>query len=146
MGRLYLAQRSSCIGLHSPAFACIHMNAGHRWNADWFTHNCLGWWRKTSFTAHPSLCSIIILLATLCLNAWVPFTRVHLGQRAGRPAQGRSQNTQQQTRQKRRTTDAGPRTTAPRKRSIPTTTEQLQPLGRRPHGRLLLNDFSLARA
>lgn len=64
------------------------------------------------------------------------FIRVHLGQRAGRPAQGRSQNTQHQTRQKRRTTDAGPRTTAPRKRSIPTTTEQLQPLGRRPHGRL----------
>lgn len=71
-------------------------------------------------------------------NGWVPFTRVHLGQRAGRSAQGRSQNTQQQTRQKRRTTDAGPRTTAPRKTSIPTTTEQLQLLGRRPHRRLLL--------
>ena len=71
-------------------------------------------------------------------NGWVPFTRVHLGQRASRPAQGRSHNTQHQTRQKRRTTDAGPRTTAPRKTSIPTTTEQLQLLGRRPHGRLLL--------
>ena len=59
-----------------------------------------------------------------CPNGWVPFIRVHLGQRAGRPAQGRSQNTQHQTRQKRRTTDAGPRTTAPRKTSIPTTTEQ----------------------
>lgn len=71
-------------------------------------------------------------------NGWVPFIRVHLGQRAVRPARGRSQNTQHQTRQKRRTTDAGPRTTAPRKTSIPTTTEQLQLLGRRPHGRLLL--------
>ena len=55
-----------------------------------------------------------------------------------KPEQGRSQNTQQQTRQKRRTTDARPRTTAPRKTSIPTTTEQFQLLGRRPHGRLLL--------
>lgn len=55
-----------------------------------------------------------------------------------KPAQSHSQNTQHQTRQKRRTTDAGPWTTAPRKRSIPTTTEQLQLLGRRPHGRLLL--------
>ena len=73
-----------------------------------------------------------------CPNGWVPFIRVHLGQRASRPAQGRSHNTQHQTRQKRRTTDAGPRTTAPRKTSIPTTTEQLQLLGRRPHGRLLL--------
>ena len=71
-----------------------------------------------------------------CPNGWVPFIRVHLGQRAVRPAQGRSQNTQHQTRQKRRATDAGPRTTAPRKTSIPTTTEQLQLLGRRPHGRL----------
>ena len=62
------------------------------------------------------------------------FIRVHLGQRAGRLAQGCSHNTQHQTRQKRRTTDAGPRTTAPRKTSTPTTTEQLQLLGRRPHG------------
>ena len=76
--------------------------------------------------------------AVQCLNGWVQFTRVHLGQRAEKPAQGRSQNTQHQTRQKRRTTDAGPRTTAPRKTDIPTTTEQLQLLGRRPHGRLLL--------
>lgn len=73
-----------------------------------------------------------------CPNGWVPFIRVHLGQRAGRPAQGRSQNTQHQTRQKRRTTDAGPRTTAPRKTSIPTTTEQSSILGRRPNGRLFL--------
>ena len=43
-----------------------------------------------------------------CPNGWVPFVWVHLGQRAVRPAQGRSQNTQHQTRQKRRTTDAGP--------------------------------------
>lgn len=71
-------------------------------------------------------------------NGWEPFIRVHLGQRAGRPAQGRPQNTQHQTRQKRRTTDAGPRTTAPRKTSTPTTTEQSSILGRRPHGRLLL--------
>lgn len=35
-------------------------------------------------------------------------------------------------------TDAGPRTIAPRETSIPTATEQLQLLGRRPHGRLLL--------
>ena len=69
-----------------------------------------------------------------CSNGWVPFIRVHLGQRAGRLAQGCSHNTQHQTRQKRRTTDAGPRTTAPRKTSTPTTTEQLQLLGRRPHG------------
>lgn len=73
-----------------------------------------------------------------CPSGWVPFTRVHLGQRAGRPAKGRSHNTQHQTRQKRRTTDAGPRTTAPRKTSIPTTIEQTSLLGRRPHGRLLL--------
>ena len=73
-----------------------------------------------------------------CSNGWVPFIRVHLGQRTGRLAQGRSHNTQHQTRQKSRTTDAGPRTTAPRKTSTPTTTEQLQLLGRRPHGRLLL--------
>ena len=65
-------------------------------------------------------------------SGWVPFIRVHLGQRTGRPAQGRSQNKQHQTRQKRRTTDAGPRTTAPRKTSIPTTTEQTSLLGSRP--------------
>ena len=85
-----------------------------------------------------SPCRAIDSFSRQCPSGWVPFTWVHLGQRAGRPAQGRSQNTQQQTRQKRRTTDAGPRTTAPRKTSIPTTTEQFQPLGRRPHGRLLL--------
>ena len=73
----------------------------------------------------------------------VPTDGYHLsgctwGKRASRPAQGRSHNTQHQTRQKRRTTDAGPRTTAPRKRSIPTTTERTSLLGRRPHGRLLL--------
>ena len=73
-----------------------------------------------------------------CPSGWVPLTRVHLGQRTGRPAEGRSHNTQHQTRQKKRTTDAGPRTTAPRNTSIPTTTEQFQLLGRRPHGRLLL--------
>ncbi len=73
--------------------------------------------------------SIFVSFSTSRPNGWVPFTRVHLGQRAEEPAQGRSQNTQHQTRQKRRTTDAGPRTTAPRKRSIPTTTEQLQLLG-----------------
>lgn len=31
-----------------------------------------------------------------CPNGWAPFIRVHLGQRVVRPAQGRSQNTQQQ--------------------------------------------------
>ena len=71
-------------------------------------------------------------------NRWVLFIRVHLEQRAGWPAQDCSQNTQHQTRQKRRTTDAGPRTTAPRKTSIPTATERTPLLGRRPHGRLLL--------
>ena len=71
----------------------------------------------------------------------------HLGQRAGRPAQGRSQNTQQQTRQKRRTTDAGSRTTAPRKTSIPITTEPTSLLSRRPHGGLLLfSDLAGAKA
>lgn len=91
-----------------------------------------------SATARLSPCRAIGSFGRPCPNGWVPFTRVHLGQRAGRPAQGRSHNTQHQTRQKRRTTDAGPRTTAPRKTCIPTTTEQLQLLGRRPHGRLLL--------
>ena len=91
-----------------------------------------------SATARLSPCRAIGSFGRPCPNGWVPFTRVHLGQRAGRPAQGRSHNTQHQTRQKRRTTDAGPRTTAPRKTSIPTTTEQFQLLGRRPHGRLLL--------
>ena len=80
--------------------------------------------------------SIFVSFSTSCPNGWVPFTRVHLGQRAEEPAQGRSQNTQHQTRQKRRTTDAGPRTTAPRKTSIPTTTEQLQLLGSSHLGRL----------
>ena len=78
----------------------------------------------------------IVSFSRPCPNGWVLFTRVHLGQRVEKPEQGRSQNTQQQTRQKRRTTDAGPRTTAPRKRSIPTTTERTSLLGRRPHGRL----------
>ena len=71
-------------------------------------------------------------------NGWVPFTRAHLRQRAGRSAKDRSQSTQHQTRQKRRTTDAGPRTTAPRRASAPTATERTPLLGRRPHGRLLL--------
>lgn len=61
-----------------------------------------------------------------CSNGWIPFTRVHLGQRAGRPTQGRSQNTQ---RQKRRAADAGTRTTAPRKTSTPTATERTLLLG-----------------
>ena len=85
-----------------------------------------------------SPCRTITSFNRPCPNGWVPFTRVHLGQRAEKPTQGRSQNTQQQTRQKRRTTDTGPRTTAPRKTSIPTTTEQSSILGRRPHGRLFL--------
>lgn len=89
-----------------------------------------------SVTARLSPCRAIGSFSRPCPNGWVPFTRVHLGQRAEKPVQGRSQNTQHQTRQKRRTTDAGPRTTAPRKTSIPTTTEQSSILGRRPHGRL----------
>ena len=79
---------------------------------------------EPSTPARPSQLAQTALPQCPCPNGWVPFTRVHLGQRVGRPAQGRSQNTQHQTRQKRRTTDAGPRTTAPRKTSIPTTTEQ----------------------
>ena len=56
--------------------------------------------------------------ATRQAPAWAPFTFQGLSSRLG--------------------TDVGPRTTAPRKTSIPTTTEQLGLLGRRPHGRLLL--------
>lgn len=115
-----------CCG--NASFVAIYGWSGHR-----DAHGCF-----SSRAARPFSRSIIIFLVRPCLNGWVPFTRVHLGQRAGRPAKGRSHNTQHQTRQKRRTTDAGPRTTAPRNTSIPTTTEQLQLLGRRPHGRLLL--------
>ena len=55
-------------------------------------------------SARPFQFAQTALLQCPCPNGWVTFIRVHLGQRADKPAQGRSQNTQHQTRQKRRTT------------------------------------------
>ena len=66
--------------------------------------------------ARPPQLAQTVLPQCPCPNRWVPFIRC-TGAMA--VAQGRSHNTQHQTRQKRRTTDAGPRTTAPRKTSIP---------------------------
>lgn len=68
-----------------------------------------------------------------CLNGWALLVWMRLGQQA-KSTQGRVQNAQQQILQKRRTTDAGPRTTAPSKTRILTTTEQLWLLDRRPYG------------
>lgn len=68
-----------------------------------------------------------------CLNGWVPLIWMRLGQQAN-STPGRAQNKQQQILQKKRTTNAGPRTTAPRRASILTTTEQLWLLDRRSYG------------
>lgn len=46
--------------------------------------------------ARPPQFAQTALPQSLCPNGWVPFIRVHLGQRVVRPAQGRSQSTQQQ--------------------------------------------------
>ena len=83
--------------------------------------------------ARPFSRSIIIFLVRPCPNGWVPFIRVHLGNGPAGPRKVARRTRNIKHDRKRRTTDAGPRTTAPRKTSIPTTTEQLQLLGRRPH-------------
>ena len=55
--------------------------------------------RQLPTSARPSRFAQTPLPQCPCPNGWVPFIRVHLGQRAGKPAQGRSHNTQHQTRQ-----------------------------------------------